>query len=239
MLVHAVGHEELRIFGPSIVAFAEADLLIAERLAMSRGGVLFVRRAVADVAVQDDERGPAFLFAEYLEGVLDAVDVIRVADPQDVPPITDEAGFDILREGDFRAPLDGDVVVVVDPAEVVETKVAGQRGSLRADALHHVSIATNGVNVVIENLEAGPVETVGEPFLADRHTYAGCDALAERAGGGFDARNPVVFGMTGRLAAQLAEVADIVEAYRGASQNLVVRIHCLRLRQVKDRPEQH
>jgi hypothetical protein len=36
-----------------------------------------------------------------------------------------------LGEGDACVAIDRDVVVVVDPAEIVETKVTGQRGRLR------------------------------------------------------------------------------------------------------------
>jgi pyruvate/2-oxoglutarate dehydrogenase complex dihydrolipoamide dehydrogenase (E3) component len=42
-----------------------------------------------------------------------------------VPAIALEAGGDVVRVGDLGAPVDRDVVVVVDPAEVVEPLVAG------------------------------------------------------------------------------------------------------------------
>ena len=60
VLAHAVGHEELRVLGPAVGALGQPDLLVAERLAVRGGGVLLVRRAVADVAVDDDQRRPAF-----------------------------------------------------------------------------------------------------------------------------------------------------------------------------------
>ena len=84
---------------------AEADLFVAERLAVGRGSVLLVRGAVADVAVQDDERGAALRLPEDLEGMLDAVDVVGVADPQDVPAVAEEPGRDILGEGDAACSL--------------------------------------------------------------------------------------------------------------------------------------
>src|SRR5262249_57162509 len=56
MLRHAVGDEELRVLGPAIEALAEADLVVAEGLAVGRRGVLSVRRAVADLAGEHDER---------------------------------------------------------------------------------------------------------------------------------------------------------------------------------------
>ena len=58
MLAHAVGNEELRVLGPAVVALGQPDLLLAQRLAVRRAGVLLVRRAIGDVAVDDDQRRP-------------------------------------------------------------------------------------------------------------------------------------------------------------------------------------
>ncbi len=126
VLADAIRHEELRVFGPSVAAFGEADLIVAERLAMGFGGVLLVWRTVADVAVQDDKGRTALRLPEDLQSVLDSIDVVGIADPQDIPAISQKPGRDILREGDARVSLDGDVVVVVDPAEVIQAEMAGE-----------------------------------------------------------------------------------------------------------------
>src|SRR5437660_1748331 len=55
VVANGIGNQELRVLGPSVVAFGEADCLLAQRLAMSCGGILLMRRAVADVAIQNDE----------------------------------------------------------------------------------------------------------------------------------------------------------------------------------------
>jgi len=103
-----------------------ADLIIAERLSMGFRGVLFMWRTVADVAVQDEEGRAARRLAKHLQGLIDSINVVSVADPQNVPTVTQESGRDVLREGDSRIPFDGDVVVVVDPAEIVQAKMARQ-----------------------------------------------------------------------------------------------------------------
>src|SRR5579863_5081579 len=51
VLVDTFRHQELCIFGPSIAALAQADLIVTQRLAMGSGRVLFMRGAIADVAV--------------------------------------------------------------------------------------------------------------------------------------------------------------------------------------------
>src|SRR5215510_8567153 len=43
VLIDAVGYEELLVLRPSVPALGKTDLLVAERLAMRKGGVLFVR----------------------------------------------------------------------------------------------------------------------------------------------------------------------------------------------------
>ncbi len=79
MGAHGVGNEELGVLGPAVVAFGEANLLLAQGLAVSRGGILLMRRAVADVAVQNDEGRAILGLVKDVQGVLDPVDIIGVA----------------------------------------------------------------------------------------------------------------------------------------------------------------
>src|SRR5215510_5925727 len=139
--------------------------------------------------------------------MLDAVDIVRVANPQHVPPIGEKAGSYILCKGDARVAFDRDVVVVPNPAEIVEPQMGGERSRFRADALHQAAVAAHRVDLVIENVKAGPIVVVGEPLLRQRHADAGCNALPERTGGGFDTGDPVVFRMSRSLAVHLAETA--------------------------------
>src|SRR5262249_24768133 len=58
VLVDAVGHQKFLLLGPAIGALCQLHLFIPQRLAMSAGGVLLVRRAIADVARHDDQAWP-------------------------------------------------------------------------------------------------------------------------------------------------------------------------------------
>ena len=158
---------------------------------------------------------------------------------QHVPMIAHEAGRDVLAEGEAGVAFDRDMVVVVDPAEVVERQMSGERGRLRADALHQAAVAADRIDVIVEDVELRLVVAAGEPFLGDRHADAGGDALAQRPGGGFDARDPMVFRMPRRLAVDLAKAADLVERDRRLAEPLIVGVHRLRLRQIQHRPDQH
>ena len=135
--------------------------------------------------------------------------------------------------------VDRDVVVVVEPAEVVEALVAGDRGGLVRDALHQAAVAGDRVDVVAEELEAGAVEVRRLPLRGHRHADAGRDALAEGPAGRLHARGPAVLGVPGRLRVELAEALDVVEADRGLANHLVVRVHRLHPRQEEQRVEQH
>ncbi len=85
MLAHGVRDEELGVLRPSVAALGEANLVVAQRLAMSGGSVVLVRRAVADVAVENDEGRAALGHLERVQCGLDAVDVIGVGDAKNVP----------------------------------------------------------------------------------------------------------------------------------------------------------
>src|SRR5260370_368003 len=147
MFINTVRHEELRVLGPTIAAFSKADLFFAERLAVGIGCVLLVWRTVAYMAVKNNEGRPTRCFPEGFKGVLDAVGIVGVANPQNIPSITQESGRDVLREGNASVAFDCDVVVVVHPAEVVEPQRTGKRTGFRGKALHSATIPENGAAV--------------------------------------------------------------------------------------------
>ena len=206
---------------------------------MGGGGVLLVGRAIADMAVQDDEGRAVLGLAEDRQRILDALEVIGIADPEHVPAIAHEAGGDILGEGEPRIAFDGDVVVVVDPAEVIQLQMPGQRRRLRAHAFHQAAVAADGIDVVVEDREVRLVVAGAQPFPRDRHADAGGDALAQRTGGRLHAGHQMIFRMARRLAVELAEILDVVEGDRGLAELLVFGIHRLGLGQIEGRPEQH
>src|SRR4029450_1731053 len=97
MFVDAVGHKKLRVLWPAVAALGEADLLVSEWLAVSRGCVLLMRGAVADVTVENNEGGAFLGLSEDVEGVLDALNIVGVADAQDVPPVGQKPRLDVGR----------------------------------------------------------------------------------------------------------------------------------------------
>ncbi len=67
---------------------------------MSRSRILFMRRAISDMAIEYYERWPALSLSKDIQCVLDAIDVIGVADAQHVPSIGQEPGGNILGKSD-------------------------------------------------------------------------------------------------------------------------------------------
>src|SRR4029077_6236499 len=147
------------------------------------------------MAVQHDERRPAFRLLEYRERLFDSINVIGIADAQNIPAVGKKTRGHVFGKCDVRVPFDADVIVVPDPAEVIETEMTGEGGSFGSNAFHHATIAADGVDVVVEDFETWFVVSVAQPFLGDSHADAGCDTLSERAGRGFHSRDPMIFRM--------------------------------------------
>src|SRR5262245_42372824 len=100
------------------------------------------------------------------------IGVVRVANSQNIPSIGLESCAHVFGECEARTSLDRDVVVVENPAEVVESQMTRQRRRLRSHAFHEAAITANRINFVVEHVEARPVEPAGEPLLSDCHTNA-------------------------------------------------------------------
>src|ERR1700730_446057 len=113
-----------------------------------------------------------------------------------------------------------------------------QRRRFRPNAFHHAAIAANRINVVAKDLEGGAIVAIGEPRLGDGHADAGGDTLPEWSRRGLDPRNPMVLGVTWGLAAELAEVTNIVERNRGLPNPFVFGIHRAGTGEVEHRPQQ-
>src|SRR5205085_8593117 len=128
VLEDAGGDVELLVFREAVELLGAGDFLVAERRAVGGVGALQRWSAVGDMAVDDDQRRSAGRLLERPERTLEHRQVVGVADANDVPPIRDEPRGDVFAEAPLRVALDADLVVVVDPAEVIELEVPGEAG---------------------------------------------------------------------------------------------------------------
>jgi len=208
---HLVGNQELLIRRPAVGRLGQPHFVFAQRGAVGRMGVLLVRGAVADQRRDDDQRGPVVGLLERGQGPAELVQIVHVVDLDDVPAVAGKPRGHVLAERQRRGTLDGDLVVVVDPAQVGELEVPGQRGRLAADPLHQIAVAAQGVDVEWEQLEIGPIVAGRQPAGGNGHAHAVGHALAQRARGRLHPGGMTVLRVSGATAIELAELPDVVE----------------------------
>src|SRR5262249_3819622 len=172
---------------PAIAALREPNLFLPQWLAVRLAGVMFVGGAIADMAVDQDHRGRTMILPERLERARDTVLIIRITDPVYVPAIGQKTRRPIVAECQIRVTLDRHAIVVVDPAQISQHLMASKRGRLAGDAFHHVAIATEGVDIEIEDREIRTVEMTRQPPSGERHADAVAAALPQRPSRGLDA----------------------------------------------------
>jgi hypothetical protein len=210
VLHDVVGHPERLVLGQAQDRLGDLDLVLAQGVAVGVGRVGELGRRVADVAAQDEQRGPPVGLVtgpaqRRLERVEVVGDLAQVVDP---PAVRLEAPGGVVGVGQLGLAVDGDVVVVVDGDEAVEPLVAGEGGRLVADALHHVAVAADDPGVVVAHLGA---ELGAQPALGHGEADGVADALAQRAGRDLDTLGVVHLGVAGGGRAPLAERLDVVQ----------------------------
>ena len=230
---HLGWHAERLVDGPAIRLLGPLDLLGTEGRAVRLVRARLLGRPVADHALHDHERGLPLLTLEGFECFPQRGRVVGIGDPLDPPPETLESPTHVLGKGEMRLALDRDRVVVIDPAEIRQAEMPGDRRCLRRHPLHEIAVATEHVGVVVEDDVAGPVVVGSQPLRGHRHADGVAAALAERAGGRFDAGGHVMLGMAGADAVELAKLLDLVERHGGSA------VRATDPREVDQRIEKH
>ena len=89
-----------------------------------------MRRAPADMAVYDDQSRAIAGLLERAKARADQVQIVGVGNVRDVPSVSGEPRSYIFRERQRSAAFDRDPIAVVDPAEIREFQVSGERRRL-------------------------------------------------------------------------------------------------------------
>eukprot|EP00053_Salpingoeca_punica_P011021 m.98695 g.98695 ORF g.98695 m.98695 type:complete len:479 (-) comp15561_c0_seq1:53-1489(-) len=187
------------------------EVLVAERRAVHLLRALS-RGAAADGGLDRDERGLVVLLLGALDRRADGREVgVAVLDAVRVPAVGLVALQHVLGEGQRRLTVNLDLVVVVEDNQLAEAKVTSERRSLARHALLHAAIAADDVGVVVDQLEVRLVEASSHVGLGDSETNGVGQTLAERARGDLDTLGEVVLRVAGRLAADLAEVLQVLD----------------------------
>ena len=200
---------------PAIAGFGGTNFLLAERFTVRGGGILFVRRAIGNMAIHNDQRGAFVFFERRRKGLLQLLKIIGIANALHIPVIPHKARRHVFSERQRRVALNGNAVIVIDPDQIAEAQVPGQRRRLAGDAFHHAAIAAQRHNVMRDDLMPGPIVVRPQPAARKRHADTGRHPLPEWPGSRLNPRGQRVvrgvFGMSRAFAVHLTEVHDIVE----------------------------
>ena len=140
---------------------------------MDAAGVHLGRRRIADDRPHRDERRLVGDSACGLDGFFYSGDVLAALDLLHVPPVGAVARRNILGQRDIRVVFDRDLILVVEHDQIAELLGAGKGGGLAGDALLHVAVGGDDVDVVVERALTGRCVGVEETALvARRHRHA-------------------------------------------------------------------
>ena len=195
----------------------QGDLVDAQRRAVTVFLALLVRRTEADGGLAADQ-GRLHALARSVDGHLDFFGVMTVDVADHLPAVGLEAVRRVVGEPAVHLAVDGDAVVIVEGDQLAQTQGAGQRADFVADAFHHAAVAEEHVGVVVDDAVAFAVELRRQDLLGDGEAHGIGQALAERAGGGLDARGVAVLRVTRGAAAHLAELLEVFDAQVIAGQ---------------------
>ena len=126
LIVDAVRNQKLRVFRPAVISLHQFDFRFAQRLTMRFVRVLLVRRAVADVAVDNDERWPIVGLEEVFIRAPEHLEIVRIGDVRDVPSVARKARCYVFAERPLGRPVQRHAVVVVNPAKIRKLQMARQ-----------------------------------------------------------------------------------------------------------------
>ena len=212
------GDFERRI-GDAQCCLGAGQFLSAERGAVDLFGAGLLGRAKADGGLGGDQ-GRAVGLAGLEQGLFDGGLIVAV-DADGVPARRLKAGDLVGRVGIGDRAVDGDRVVVPDDGELVELEVTSERDGFLGDAFHQATVAGEAPGMVIHQVIA---EFGCQLGFGNGHADGVADALAERAGGGFDALRIAIFRVAGGLGMELAEILDLLDGHVFVTEQVERRV---------------
>src|SRR5258708_28320481 len=124
-------------------------------------------RTIADMAIYDYDGRSACRTRGITQRFLDAIEIVGIPYTNDIPSVGEKPAGDIFGERDIGFTFDGDAIVVVNPAKVIELQVPRNRGGLARDAFHHAAVAARRLDPILEPLKIRPVASRRGAFFRD------------------------------------------------------------------------
>ena len=204
-LVQQIIGNDKRLAGPVECLARRRNRLGAGRIAMRllRAGA---GQAKADRRAAGDQHWARCILCRR-QRAGDIIGVLAIATVGD-PARRLEARHFIGRSGQRGGAVNGDVVVVPQHDQALGLQMPGQRNRFVGNAFFQITVRGDDIGLVVHQFVA--IARVQMP-LRNRHAHGIGDTLAQRPGGGFDARQMAIFGMAGAGAADFAEILDVIQ----------------------------
>ncbi len=181
----------------------------AQRGAVHVMGAGLVRRTEADNGLAHQQRRLVGHLAGFFNRGLDGVRVVAVDVAHHVPAVGFETQGGVVGEPAVDVAVDGDAVVIVEGGQLAEFEGAGQGADFVRNAFHHAAVAHEGVGVVVDDVVTRAVELRRQGAFGDGEADGVGDALAQRAGGGLNARGVTVLRVARGFGMELTEVFQL------------------------------
>ncbi len=111
---------------PTVTFLGRTNLVFTQRFTMGAVGVLFVGRAVGDMTINDHEGWFLGLALGFLDGPVERPQIIGVGHVDHQPTVGLESRSHVLGKRQGGVAFDRDLVVVVNPDQLVKTQMTGQ-----------------------------------------------------------------------------------------------------------------
>src|SRR5215831_16384335 len=98
MLEHSIGNKKLCVLRPAVEFLGRANFFFAERFTVRGVGVLLLGRAIANMAIHDDQRRAIVGPLKFSDSICHRLQVIGVGNMNNIPAITEKASCSVLAE---------------------------------------------------------------------------------------------------------------------------------------------
>ena len=207
-----------RAVRPAQLLAGRFQLVLAERGAVAGFLAGLARRTKTNRGAAADQGRLVELRQRAVDGGLDALRVVAIDAAHHVPAIGLETLGGVVGEPAIGVAVDGDVVVVPEADQLGQAPGAGQRGGFMRDAFHQAAVAQEHPGAVVDDLVFGAVVALSQQLLGQGEAHGVGQTLTQRTGGRLHAGGFMVLGVAGGLAAQLAELLELLDRQVVAAQ---------------------
>ena len=85
---------------------------------MGSAGILLIGRSISNVAIDNDQRWSVARALKRIERPFEHIEVVRVTHSCHIPFVGQEPRCDVFTERPLGVSFDGDLVVVINPAQI-------------------------------------------------------------------------------------------------------------------------